>query len=267
MASSAVALGALRWQIVVEAMPYRLGFGRALSVVLAAWPLALVTPSRASDFLRALGVRRQVPLAPGTGSVLAEKVVDLAILLVLAAAGAALESLWLFSVLLAGALVFELAVVALLLAYRGRLTRWPIVRKHAQKVEDLFLAFDALLRAPGRLAAACGVSVLIRVLTLAITYALLRGVDADVTLFDTCALWPVAVLIGLAPVTLAGVGTRDATFLYLLSARGHLVTRANILAATMGYSAIAVVAFAILGVPFLVRHSADFLVRGKAESE
>src|SRR4029077_9484547 len=120
----------------------------------------------------------------------------------------------------------------------------------------LFLAFDALLAAPARLAAASAVSLGIRGLTLGITVALLRAVGADVDLFDTCALWPVATLVGLVPVTLAGMGTRDATFLYLLSVRGHLVTRANVLAATMGYSAIAVGFFAVLGLPFMIQETA-----------
>src|SRR4029077_4803186 len=120
----------------------------------------------------------------------------------------------------------------------------------------LFLAFDALLAAPARLAAASAVSLGIRGLTLGITVALLRAVDADVDLFDTCALWPVATLVGLVPVTLAGMGTRDATFLYLLSVRGPLVPRAGALAATMGYSAIAVGFFAIVGLPFMVRETA-----------
>jgi hypothetical protein len=55
------------------------------------------------------------------------------------------------------------------------------------------------------------------------------------------------------PLTLAGMGTRDAMFMYLLSERGHLVTRVNVLAATMGYSAISVGAFAVIGLPFMIR--------------
>jgi glycosyltransferase 2 family protein len=255
MAAGGVLLGALRWQIVLEALPYRLGFARALVAVLATWPLALVTPSRANDLLRAVAVRRTVPLPAGTGSVLAEKVVDVSILLGLASAGAALEGLWLSSAAIAMALLVELGCVAALMAHRTRVARLPLLRAHAQKIEDLFLAFDALLAAPARLAAASAVSLVIRGLTLGITFALLRAVDADVDLFDTCALWPVATLVGLVPVTLAGMGTRDATFLYLLSVRGHLVTRASVLAATMGYSAIAVGLFAIVGLPFMVRET------------
>jgi uncharacterized protein (TIRG00374 family) len=251
MSTGGVLLGALRWQIVLEAMHYRLGFWRSLVAVLATWPLAVVTPSRANDLLRAFVVRRTVPLAAGTGSVLAEKVVDMSWLLALAAAGAALESLWGWSALIAVVLLVELAAVALLVTHRSKLVRFPFFRSRAEKVEELFVAFDALLASPARLASACLVSLLIRGLTLGITFALLRAVGADVDALDTCALWPVATLVGLIPVTLAGMGTRDATFMYLLSERGHLVTRANVLAATMGYSAISVGVFAIVGLPFM----------------
>jgi uncharacterized protein (TIRG00374 family) len=253
MATVGVLLGTLRWQIVLESMHYRLGFWRALVAVLATWPLVVVTPSRAADFLRAVAVRRTVPLAAGTGSVLAEKVVDMSLLLAMAALGAAIEGLWLWSALTAGALAVEVVAVLLLLAHRGKLARLPLIRAHAAKVEEIFLAFDALFASPGRLAAACALSVVIRVLTLAITFALLRAVGADVDLFDTCALWPVATLIGLLPLTLAGMGTRDAMFMYLLSERGHLVTRGNVLAATMGYSLLNVGAFAVIGLPFMAR--------------
>jgi glycosyltransferase 2 family protein len=256
MSTAGVLLGALRWQVVLESMRYRLGFWRALVAVLATWPLVVVTPSRASDFLRAVAVRRTVPLAAGTGSVLAEKVVDMSLLLLMAALGAAIEGLWLWSGLAAAALLALVAGVALLVAHRARFARLPLIRSHAQKVEDLFLAFDALLAAPWRLASTCGLSLVIRGLTLGITFALLRAVDADVDLFDTCALWPVATLIGLLPLTLAGVGTRDAMFMYLLSERGHLLTRVNVLAATMGYSAINVGAFAVIGLPFMAHELA-----------
>jgi uncharacterized protein (TIRG00374 family) len=256
MATAGVLLGALRWQIVLESMHYRLGFTRSLVAVMATWPLAVVTPSRANDILRAFVVRKTVPLAAGTGSVLAEKVVDMSWLLAMAAAGAALESLWLWSAVLTGVLVVEVAGVVTLVTHRRTFARWRVFRAHAQKIEDFFVAFDALFASPGRLAAACAVSLAIRGLTLGITFALLRAVDADVDLFDTCALWPVATIVGLVPVTLAGMGTRDATFMYLLSERGHLVTHAGVLAATMGYSAIAVGFFAIVGLPFMLRESA-----------
>jgi uncharacterized protein (TIRG00374 family) len=252
MTTAGVLLGTLRWQVVLESMHYRLGFWRALVAVLATWPLVVVTPSRAADFLRAVAVRRTVPLAAGTGSVLAEKVVDMSLLLLMAALGAAIEGLGIWSAVTGAALAGFVTVVLLLVTHRSRVARLPLLRSHAEKIEDLFLAFDALFASPGRLWATCVLSLVIRAITLATTFALLRAVGADVDLFDTCALWPIATLIGLLPLTLAGMGTRDATFMYLLAERGHLVTRVNVLAATMAYSLINVGAFAVIGLPFLM---------------
>ncbi|MGH7272050.1 MAG: lysylphosphatidylglycerol synthase transmembrane domain-containing protein [Polyangiaceae bacterium] len=262
MAGASVLLGALRWKIVLGAMSYRIGFGRALAVVLAAWPLAVVTPSRANDFARAFAIRGAVPIAAGTGSVLAEKVVDIAVLFALAWLGAAIEGLWALASLMLLGLAAELAIVRAMTAVRAPSApgvaggRWLRGRPAlAKKVEELLVASRVLVRAPGRLVLACVVSLSIRLLTLGMTYALLRAADAGVGVIDTCALWPVATLVGLVPITLAGMGTRDAAFVYLLGLRGHLVTRASVLAATMAYSVIAVGLFAIIGLPFMVRES------------
>ena len=44
-----VLLGAERWRLVLAAMGHELPFRRSLQVVLATWPLAMVTPSRANE--------------------------------------------------------------------------------------------------------------------------------------------------------------------------------------------------------------------------
>jgi hypothetical protein len=54
------------------------------------------------------------------------------------------------------------------------------------------------------------------------------------------------------PVTLGGMGTRDAAFLYLLRTVAGHPAGAGVLAATMGYSAVALWSFAIVGLPFMV---------------
>jgi uncharacterized protein (TIRG00374 family) len=250
-----VLLGTERWRLVLAAMGYRVPFGRALAAVLAAWPLAVVTPSRASDLLRPLAVRDVVPVAAGTGSVLAEKVIDLLVLLVFAAIGAGLEGLWIWAMGAGALCVAELAVVWLVATRRGWLERWPVLRRRRDSIEQLFEAYEALARAPLRLLALAVVSLVIRVLTVAVTHVLLVSVGAQVRLADTLTLWPVATLVGIAPLTLAGIGTRDAAFIHLLAARGAVAEPAQILAATVGYSAIAIGSFAIVGIPFMIRET------------
>jgi uncharacterized protein (TIRG00374 family) len=252
-ASACVALGAWRWSLVLGAMGYRLPFRRSLTVLLAVWPLAVVTPSRTNELLRPLLVQDVVPLAEGAGSVLGEKAIDLFVLLVFAAVGASLQRQWPWTGAIVAVIAAEAFVVAALATRRDWLARLPFVRRRPQTVKEVFGAYEALRRAPARLATIACVSLLIRVLTVAITYALLIAVGTDVGFFDTLTLWPAAMLVGLAPLTLAGMGTRDAAFIYLLDARGAHVSRSAVLAATMGYSAVAIWSFAILGVPLMVR--------------
>jgi uncharacterized membrane protein YbhN (UPF0104 family) len=255
-ATACVWLTAVRWQLVLTAMGRRLRFRRALEVVLASFPLALVM--RANDLLRALAVRDLVPLAVGTGSILAEKAIDLLVLLSYAAVGAAFSGLWPLAAVLVAALVAETGVLTLVATRRGWLESLPWLRKRPNLVEELFEALSTLRRAPLRLAAVVGASLAIRVLTVAVIHALLVAVGADVSLAQTLLLWPTAVLAGLAPLTLGGMGTRDATFIALVAAQGTHVEPSVMLAATMGYTAVAMGSFAIVGLPFMVRETLSF---------
>jgi glycosyltransferase 2 family protein len=254
LASSAcVLLGAQRWRLVLAAMGYRLGFRRSLEVVLATWPLAMVTPSRANDLLRPLAVRDVVPLAASTGSVLAEKAMDLLIMLAFAAVGAGIQGLWAWVVAIGGLAVAEIAVIALVVKNRHWLEALPLVRRRRDSVEAFFAALATLRHALPKLFMPAVASLGIRFLTVAITHALLASVGARVRLFDTMTLWPAATLVGNAPLTLAGIGTRDATFLHLLAERGVDADPAQVLAATVGYSAIGIGFFAVVGLPFMIR--------------
>jgi glycosyltransferase 2 family protein len=257
-ATACVALTTVRWQLVLAGMGRRLRFRRALEVVLATWPLAFVMPSRANDLLRALAVRDEVPLAIGTGSIIAEKSIDVFVLLSYAAVGAAFSGLWTLVAAIVAALAAEACVLALVATRRGWLEGLPWLRKRPHIVEELYGALSTLRRAPLRLASIASTSFAIRLLTVAVIHALLVAVGAEVSLAQTLLLWPTAVLAGLAPLTLGGMGTRDATFIALVAAQGTHVEPSVVLAATMGYSAIAMGSFAILGLPFMVRETLSF---------
>jgi glycosyltransferase 2 family protein len=248
-------LTTVRWRLVVSAMGYKLPFRRALEVVLATWPLAVVTPSRANDLLRPLAVRDLVPLAAGTGGVVAEKAIDLGLLLAVAAAGAACNALWTWTGLITGVLLLEVFVVVVVVKRRQWLARLPLVRRRPQTVDELFEAMSALGRAPGRLASIATVSLLIRLFTVIVTHTLLVAVGADVPLPQTLTLWPAAMLVGVAPLTLGGMGTRDAAFLALLAERGTHVDASSVLVATVGYSAVAIWSFAVIGLPWMIRET------------
>ena len=98
-------------------------------------------------------------------------------------------------------------------------------------------------------------SLLIRFFTVVVLHMLLVSVGADIRAVQTLTLWPAAMLVGVAPLTLGGMGTRDAAFLALLAAHGTHVDPSTVLVATVGYSAVATWSFAVIGLPWMIRET------------
>ena len=225
-------LSIVRWQIILWAMSKRVGFFRCAHAVLATWPLAVIIPARAGDVLRAGVIRKQVPFLEGAGSVVAEKVLDIQSLCLLSMIGSVLYGRTSWTAIAAGVLVTEWLTIVLLLRYGESIDRTPLSR-FAPKVQRLLVALRALLRSPRHL----------------------LGVMAS-----SLAAWVMAstmvhlLLLAMLPITVAGMGTRDAAFLLAVRASvGTVVRDESVVAATLGYSLIATWLLVIVGLPFALR--------------
>jgi uncharacterized protein (TIRG00374 family) len=214
-------------------------------------PLSIVAPSRANDLLRAHAVRELVPPFATAGSVLAERAIDVQSLWILSALGAwSIGQGW-----LAGAaclaIVVEWIVIVLVVA-AGRRFRSRFGR-HQEKVERLLAAFEALRSMPRRLLTIVFASLGVWLLNVAMLYALSLAFSARVGAADVFALWPLALFVGLLPVTLGGMGTRDAAFVYFLEATGSgAPDPAAVVAATLAYAVLTTWGLALVGLPFLL---------------
>jgi uncharacterized protein (TIRG00374 family) len=247
-------IAARRWMIILDALGHPIPFMRAAKAMLATWPMALLAPARASDLLRSLAIADLCPPLLGAGSVIAEKAIDVQSLCLLAIVGSLAFGVPLVAVLAAGLLLAEWAFVWLLVHRRAAIARLPLLRRKPEKLEQVLVAFTALLQQPRRLAAVSATSLLSWIAGTALFQCLLVMVDADVGIVATAALWPAAIFAGMMPLTLAGMGTRDVAFIYLLRAAGHTPIREGaLLAATLGYSAVGTWLFAILGIPLAVQ--------------
>ncbi len=247
-------LAAKRWIVVLAALGYRVPMKRALEAMLATWPLALVTPARASDVLRGVAIRDYAPAFVGAGSVLAERAIDLQSLCLMTIVGAGLAGVRSVVVLAIAMLVFEWTVILLIVRKSVFITRMPLLRRRPEKVEQVLLAFGALLQRPKLLLYAAVLSLGSWGAAIAMLQTLLWMTHAQVDPTVTFALWPAAVLAGMVPITLAGMGTRDGAFVYLLRATGYTpILEGSLLASTFGYAVLGTLLFALAGIPFTVR--------------
>lgn len=243
-----------RWGFILRAVDVNVPFHRGLEAVLATWPLALFTPSRASDLLRAVAIKDLADGAQGVGSVVAEKMIDVQSLCILTILGGALSGLWLYAGIGAVMLIAQWIGLWLILNQLDLLVRLLNREKLEQKIRSFFSIFSALLQERKWLLLSMGLSLLAWLNAITIIYSLSWIFGARIPFGQFVALWPLALFIGQLPLTVAGVGTRDAALITLLKMSStQPVDEAQLLAATLSYAIVTTAFPAVLGLPWMMR--------------
>jgi uncharacterized membrane protein YbhN (UPF0104 family) len=236
-------LSAARWHAILSGVGIRVPFGHVLRIILASGPLALL-PGRLGDFGRVFGLHHGAPTHVALGSVLVEKGVDIAVLLLSSAAGFTLLGKPALALLSAGATGL---VIALTLAGGGALERLT-PRRYRTYAQDVSLAIAKLRGRPRDLARAVVSSAANWALSFLQTALILRALTDDWLLVDVVAWLPPAIFIGLIPLTIAGVGSRDAAFTAFMAdaaPAGALVVTAA------WYSVLSYGVAFVVGLPFI----------------
>lgn len=247
-------LAILRWQLILRAMSYPIGFLRCAHAVIAVWPLAVVIPARAGDVFRAGAIRDKVPFFEGAGSVVAEKAFDVQSLCILSIVGTLAHGFYLWTAVAAGVLVAEWLVLYVLIRHREAALRTRLLKRFAGKANQLLAALEALFRSPIHLVGVLAASLGAWTMSSFVVHLLLGATGANVGYGVTLSLWPIAVFAGMLPVTVAGMGTRDALFVLAVRATSdHPIAEESVLAATLGFSLIATWLLVIIGIPFAIR--------------
>jgi len=250
----AVTLAIFRLQMVLRAMGYEIPFLRATDAIVATWPLALITPSRAGDLVRAWILKDLCPPMEGSGAVVVERMIDVQSLCILAMVGAALVGYWpafgLALLILAAEWIFVFGLVLNRLYHK-----LPVLKHKAEKLDRFLFAFQAMKDRPAAFAMVNVISLLAWFTNVGIVVALLEALDAQVEWLHTLAAWPLALFIGLLPITVGGMGTRDAGF-YVVLTMMQPADEARVLAASLGYAVITLWLFSVIGLPFMLRHMA-----------
>lgn len=264
---SAVALSATKWHTLLRAMGQSLPWKSAMRALLVAWPYAAVTPSRAGDLIRAFVIRNKVPLTLGGVSVVVDRLLDVQSLVLLATIGALYQRWWwIAAALLCPILGLWIAVfwakarpIAPLPEGAGKLARlWHESKKTVKH----------LAKNPTGLAQAAALSLATWLLVQCTFFLLNRAFSSPLSIPESFGLWPLATLIGLAPITLAGMGTRDVAFISLLALSRRqlnlhslnaetietlIATSGHLMLATVAYTALSSWLFAIIGLPWSIR--------------
>ncbi|TVS00476.1 MAG: UPF0104 family protein [Phycisphaerales bacterium] len=236
-------MSAFRLRLFCLAAGEPVGYRRCWSAVMASLTLNAVLPGRGGDFIKAYFLAdRKGQGAVLLGVTLLERVVDVLVLAVLALIGALLAEM--HGAAAAAALVACLPIGAFLAL--GFAHRVPVV---GAKLQRLGVAARGAAKRPGLLAGATLLATVFWGIVVLIVWSLLRAVGAGVPIDATAGATPLAVLVGVLPLTISGIGTRDGMLVLLLRdyAPGELVFAAGLLYTAIAYWMLAALGLALLG--------------------
>jgi glycosyltransferase 2 family protein len=227
----AIAIKALRWRSMLRRQGHAYGAWRSVKVYAVGIYAGIATPGRLGELARVLYLRRDLGVGTGAGlsSVVVDRVLDLYFLVVVGIAAA-----YRFGVsgdlsLAVAATAFALALLPAValhpragrwLARRARslLARTRLGRGLADSTEEFYDGIETLL-SPWLLAGALMTAAAYAVFFLA-AHLLALSVGIDISPVDTALAVGLANLVSLVPITVAGVGTRDAIFVLAFASLG-----------------------------------------------
>jgi len=204
-----------------------LGFGESNRLILAASVLNLILPSKMGDVAKAwfMKERGHLDTSMALALVVFEKACDMLSLLLWCAFGLLLYPeknglFWGMTAAVAAGLVLGVAMLAwpAFSAFFFNLAGRLAPRKMSAKVDRLRTGWQAMHQCfwgrPGRLVLVAATSVGIWLLHLLQIWMFVLALRGAAPFLTNLALAPLAILAGLLPMTMAGVGTRDAALIY-----------------------------------------------------
>ena len=237
---------AKRWQIILETIGYNLQYKECFNLIMAAFPLTSITPSKSGDVIKAYYLKDKIPASKTVGSVITERMFDVLTLVLFSLIGMTFCK----NYELAGiAFVILVCIIAIFLLMRAGFNfRLPIKSSWNEKIKNLILSTKLLMKGKRAFFFILSYSLLIWFISIVQTVMFFYALGINVPLLFTMANIPIAIFIGLIPVTLGGMGTRDAAIIFLFS---EYATSSELLGVGILFSVFRYWLISLIGIPFM----------------
>lgn len=207
----ALIFSAKKWQVLIKAMGYSLGWKESLGIVMAAYPISVVTPAKSGDLIRAYYLRDKIPKIQTAGAVVVERFVDVSILAFYSLIGGVIFKNGL--VLAVSLSILFLIPLFFIVVNKVRLPlgRWR------EKIESFLYISKIFIHQPQKLLPVLFYASIVWLAPIFEAKILFLALGVDIPLFYIAAAFPLAIFVSLIPITIAGMGTRDSAIIYLFS--------------------------------------------------
>lgn len=209
-----VILSVRRWQIILQITGYSISFQRSFYILMAAFPLTSITPAKSGDVIKAYYLRDKVPMSKTIGTVLAERMFDLFSLLLISIIG----SMFNFQKKILVFLIPIFFLLIMLFILSGRNFRVPFIKDSwHDKLQNMMLSIRTIMKNKKTFFTILTISIALWFLAMIQIMLFFYALDINVPFIFAMANIPIAIFVGFIPITLGGMGTRDATIIMLFA--------------------------------------------------
>jgi uncharacterized membrane protein YbhN (UPF0104 family) len=237
-------LSGLKLKTLVKMMGYKIGWTRCQKITFATYPLNVILPSKSGDLAKSWPLRGIMPASQGVGIVILDRLIDLIILFLMSFVGSALINDIKLVILSLSALLIGITLMLILYKVKS----FNSNNRFFKHIKDIGYATRCLLYNWKYSIAIFSISIFIWLGSAFQIFLLYAAVGKHIPLTFSIAVVPIAIFIGILPITVAGMGTRDLSLVYLFSAYS---TDSASISVGLLFSFLRYWILALVGIPFL----------------
>jgi glycosyltransferase 2 family protein len=237
-------LSAWRWQLIVARLGASLSFWDSFKIVMAAWPIGSVTPAKSGDLVKVLFLKHLLPYSKTTGVILAERLLDVIVLCLFSMVWGVQYGFYQAAIIAAGLFTSVFLFVFLLAS--------PLIHRVPEGfrvvVQNVWEASRLVFSEKRTFLFIFLISACNWFMSFIQTWLCYGAFGLSVPLPYIMAALPIAIFIGLIPITISGMGIRDSAIMYLFR---DYASNAGNLAVGILYSIFGYWLLTLLGLFFL----------------
>jgi len=232
-----------KWQSILSAMNYQISFKESFYIIMGALPISVSTPARSGDLIRSYYLKNKIPIGKTMGAVFVERIIDILILATFSLLGGLFFKNLLF--IFIPIFVFLSIGISFFIIHK---IKFLFNLKWQERINQFLYISKIFFKNPKKIIPILFYSTILWSIIILETKMLFLALGVNIPIIYIFAAFPLSIFIGLIPITLAGMGTRDSAIIYFFA---HLASPSICLAMGLLYSFFGYFLLAILGLPFM----------------
>ena len=246
----------IQWQSILKSMHYEIPFSKCFQIFFAANCLSSVTPSKSGDLIRSLYLKSEIPISETIGSIFTERLLDLLFLTTFTLIGLIVNPqsyfLWIAIILIILIISSVLFLNSSMLKRKVKDTfkKTKLKGNITKVVGKLTFSLSMLLRDKKIFSRILLYSFIFWFISMIQIAFLFYAVGAAIPFLFLFTNIPIAIFISLLPITISGIGTRDAAIIFLFSGYAE---PSKLLSASILFLVYRYWIGALIGLPFMYK--------------